>query len=136
MSTFENIEQVRAYFKHDTFATSNGMTVEEWSPDRVVCAVKVTENHKNAIGGVMGGVIYTLADLAFAVMANTDHNPTVAVTTTVNFLSMPKGERLFAAATRVKSGRTTGVYQVAVTDDTGREVALFTGTGYKLQNEA
>lgn len=136
MSTFENIEQVRAYFKNDTFATSNGMTVEEWSPDRAVCAVKVTENHKNALGGVMGGVIYTLADFAFAIMANTDHRPTVAVTTTVNFLSMPRGERLFAAATRVKNGRTTGVYQVTVTDDTGREIALFTGTGYKLQNDA
>lgn len=132
MSTFENIEQVREHFRHDTFATGNGMTVEAWSPDEAICAVTVGENHQNALGGVMGGVLYTLADFAFAVLANTDHRPTVAVAADIRFLSQPKGKRLFARATRVKSGKTTGVYQVTVTDDTGRDIALFTGTGYKL----
>jgi len=32
----------------------------------------------------------------------------------------------------VKDGRTTCVYVVDVTDDTGRAVAQFVGTGYKL----
>lgn len=132
MSTFENLEQVQAYFKNDTFAAANGMTVEAWTPDEAVCAMTVREDHKNAIGGVMGGVIYTLSDFAFAVLANSDHRPTVAVNAEIHFLSTAKGTRLTAKVTRIKSGRTTGVYQVMVEDDTGRAVALFTGTGYKL----
>ena len=129
---FRDIEEVRTFFKNDTFAAANGMTIEEWSPDSTLCAMTIRDDHRNAIGGVMGGVIYTLADFAFAVAANTDHNPTVAITVDIQFLSMVKGTKLCARSKRVKSGRTTGVYQVDVTDDTGREIALFTGTGYKL----
>ena len=129
---FKDLEEVRAFFAQDTFATANGITVEEWSPDGAVCAMTLRDDHRNAVGGVMGGVIYTIADFAFAVAANTDHNPTLAITANISFLTTVKGTRLIARSRRIKSGRTTSVYEVSVSDDTGREIALFTGTGYKL----
>ena len=135
MGTFNSLEEARAHFVNDRFATENGMTLDELGEGTCLCSVILTDRHKNAYGGVMGGVIFTLADFAFAVCCNNDHQLTVALNVDINFLSAPKGAKLFARARRVKSGRTTGVYQVDVTDDTGRQVALFTGTGYKLEGK-
>ena len=80
----------------------------------------------------MGGAIFTLADFAFAVLVNNLHNPTVAQQVSINFLSIPKGKRLIATAHIKKDGRSTSVVNVDVTDDTGKDIAQFTGTGFKL----
>ena len=80
----------------------------------------------------MGGVIFTLADLAFAVCANQIHKLSVAQNVSINYLSAPKGTRLIAKAKCIKSGKTTSVINVFVSDDTGRDIALFTGTAFKL----
>ena len=80
----------------------------------------------------MGGAIFTLADLAFAVTANNIHSLSVASSVSINYLSAPKGSKLIAKAKCIKDGRTTAVITVNVTDDAGRDVALFTGTAYKL----
>ena len=132
MSTFSTLTEAQAYFQGDRFATTNGMTLDELTEDGAVCSVTLNENHRNALGGVMGGVIFTLADLAFAAASNNDHEGTVALDVNIHFLSAAKGDRLIAAAKRIKSGRTTSVYEVTVSDDTGRRVALMVGTGYKL----
>ena len=132
MATFNSLEEARAHFVNDRFATENGMTLDELGDGTALCSLTLTDRHKNAYGGVMGGAIFTLADFAFAACSNNDHQLTVALDVNVNFLSAPKGTRLLARARRLKSGRTTGVYIVEVTDDTGRLVAQFTGTGYKL----
>ena len=80
----------------------------------------------------MGGVIYTLADFAFAVSSNHDHGAATGLDASIQYLRPSKGQRLIAKAQCVKSGKTVVVYQVMVTDDLGREIALFTGTGFRL----
>ncbi len=132
MGKFKNIEEVRKYFEGDRFATVNGMVVDEYDDLHSVCSMELNENHKNANGGIMGGVIYTLADFAFAVLANNIHNPTVAQQVSMNFLSAPKGKRLIATAKIRKDGRTSTIIIVDVTDENGRDIAVFTGTGFKL----
>ncbi len=132
MSTFSSLAEAQAYFQNDRFAAANGITLDALTEDGAICSVTLNENHRNAMGGVMGGVIFTLADLAFAAASNNDHQGTVALDVNIHFLSAAKGSRLIAASKRVKSGRTTSVYEITVTDDTGRQVALMIGTGYKL----
>ncbi len=132
MATFNSLEEAREYFKQDRFAFTNGMGIDELSADGCLCSMEIREDHRNALGGVMGGVIYTLADFAFAVASNNDHSPTVALSGNIDYLSASKGTRLFARASCVKSGRSTSVYQIRVSDDCGRDVALFIGSGYKL----
>ncbi len=132
MSTFGSVEEAREYFKKDRFAAVNGITLEELYEGGCVCAMTVREDHRNALGGIMGGAIFTLADFAFAAASNDDHRPTVALDVKIHYLTSSKGSRLTARAMRVRSGRTTCVFQVSVTDDLGKDVALFTGTGYKL----
>ncbi|MBQ7505120.1 MAG: PaaI family thioesterase [Ruminococcus sp.] len=132
MSTFKNVEEAREYFKKDKFATNSGILVEKLGEDSCVCSMEINENHINAIGGVMGGAIFTVADLAFSAVINNIHLPSVAIQTSVNFISGVKGTKLFASAKCVKSGRTTTICNVDVTDDTGRLIAQFSGTGFKL----
>ncbi len=133
MSTFKNLEEAQKFFTNDRFAYANGMKIEELLDDGCICSMELREDHKNALGGVMGGVIFTLADFAFAVSSNNDHSPTVALDVNIHYLSAPKGSRLIAKSKRIKSGKTTCVFNINVTDDLGRDIAMFIGTGYKLK---
>jgi len=132
MGTFKTIEEAREHFKNDKFATNAGAIIDEMTEDSSTCSLILTDDHKNAYGGIMGGVIFTLADLAFAVVANQIHSLSVASQVSINYLSAPKGSKLIAKAKNIKSGKTTTVINVDVTDDTGRYVAIFTGTAFKL----
>ena len=132
MGTFNTLEEVREHFKNDRFATNAGMVVDDFGDDHSTCSVTLTDDHKNAYGGIMGGVIFTLADLAFAVCANQIHCLSVAQQVSINYLSAPKGTRLIANAKCIKNGKTTSIINVEVSDDTGRQVALFVGTAFKL----
>lgn len=132
MANFEDIESAREFFYQDKFAVDTGITLDELTEDKAICSLELTDNHKNAYGGVMGGVIFTLADFSFAVLSNQIHQLTVAQQVSINYLSAPKGEKLIAEATCRKSGRTSSIVIVNVSDDTGRDVAQFVGTGFKL----
>ena len=84
------------------------------------------------LGGVMGGVIFTLADFSLAVLTNHIHSLSVAQQMSINYLNAPKGSRLISRAEKVKSGKTTTIVNIKVTDDTGREIAILTATAFKL----
>ena len=131
MATFKNLEEARAYFEGDRFAVENGMVIDAIGEGTSACSMTILPRHLNANGGVMGGAIFTLADFAFAAASNNVHRPTVGLQVSINFMSPAKGTRLIARARCVKDGRTTCVYAIDVTDDLGRDVARFTGTGYK-----
>ena len=132
MSTFHSTEEAREYFKKDVYAYNSGMVLEELGEDYAVCSLPIHERLLNANGGVQGGAIFTLADLAFAALVNNIHMPTVAQQVSINFLSAPKGGKLFARAELKKDGRSASVVNVTVADDTGRDIAQYVGTGFKL----
>ena len=132
MAAFQSIEEARAYFARDLFATENGVVLEELYPGGAVCSLALTGRHRNAEGGVMGGAIFTLIDLAFAAAATNAHKPTVAQQVSMNFLNGARGNKLTAKAACRKDGKTSCVYQVDVTDDLGASIAIMTATAYKL----
>jgi len=132
MGTFKTLEEAKAYFKDDGFASANGIVLEELDDEHSLCSVVLTRNHRNACGNPMGGAVFTLADFAFATLSNQLHNGTVAQQCSINYLAAAKGDRLFARAVCKKNGHSSCVINVEVTDETGRDVAQFVGTGFKL----
>ena len=95
--------------------------------------MKLTEDHKNAYGGIMGGAIYTLADLAFAVASNFEQPvPAVSLTSQASFLAMTKGDVLYAESKLLKNGRRNCFYEVRVYDDLGKDIAMISFTGAHL----
>ena len=132
MANFNSLEEAREFFYKDKYAVKTGITLDEITEEEAICSLNLTDEHRNAYGGVMGGVIFTLADFAFAVLSNQIHQLTVAQQVDIHYLSAPKGEKLIAKATCRKSGRTSSIVNVDISDDTGRDVAQFIGTGFKL----
>ena len=125
------IDEARAIFAKDLYATKqSGIQIEEVGDHSSKCSMPITENHRNAYGGIMGGCIYTLADFAFAVASNFEQeNLTVSLVGQASFLSMSKGSVLFAEARLIKDGRTNAFYEVKVFDDLGKDIALVSFTG-------
>ena len=132
MSQFQNMEEARAFFRQDLYATENGMVLEEYTETGSVCSVELTGHHRNAEGGVMGGVMLTLIDFSFATAACNVHRPTVAQQISMNFLNPPRGTRLTARSSCRKDGKTSCIYQVNITDDLGVDVAQAVVTGFKI----
>ncbi len=132
MGTFATLKEAKEYFKNDRFAANAGMQIDDLTEETSTCSLVLTDDHKNAYGGVMGGAIFTLSDLAFAVLANQIHNPSVASQVNINYLSATKGTKLFAKAKCLKNGKSTSVIQVDVTDDLGKYIACFMGNAFKL----
>ena len=124
------IEEVRAIFANDQFATHAGCTIVEASKHHAVCEMPLTKLHLNAQGGIMGGAIFTLADFALAVAVNIGQPDTVAIDNNIRYLSAPKGSILRATARMDKPGRSLAFVTVTVTDDTDRVVAIMTATGF------
>lgn len=128
-----DLERVREQFANDRFATENGMVVEEIGDHYAKCSVEIQERHLNAMGGVMGGVHYTLADFAFAVASNWQKPGVVGLNCDISYLSTVKGKKLIAEARLVKDGRSTCVYIVDITDELGTKVAIVQAMGFRVK---
>lgn len=121
--------------ERDLFAESLGMVIEQAAPGHAVCSVRLGPQHCNGLGRVQGGLIFTLADYAFAAAANNAGHTTVSLTSTITFLRPPEGALLRAEARARREGGRVGYYQVSVTDEQNRLVAEVVVTGFHLAPE-
>ena len=126
----KTLEEVREIFSHDRFATENGMGIEEFRDGYARCSLTIADRHKNAMGGLMGGVPFVLADFAFAVANNHEEMRTVSLSSNIAYVGVARGERLIAEAFCVKNGRSTCYYRIEVKDELENRVAEVTITGF------
>lgn len=126
----EVLEKVRKRFENDRFATDNGAVIEAVGEGYARCVMSLDEHHYNAVGSVMGGAIFTLADFAFAVASNWNKKPCVSLTAQITYLGRTKGKKLIAEAEKVKERRTTCYYLIEVADELGNKVAHVTSNGF------
>ena len=128
----KTLEEVKKVFEGDRFATENGAVIEEIGDHSATCSLVITDSHRNAMGAVMGGTYFMLADFAFAVAANWERMGCVSLHSNISFLGAAKGKKLIAKAVCVKDGKSTACYHVDVTDDLGNLTATATVTGYHV----
>lgn len=126
----EKLEEVRRIFEGDRFATENGMVIDEIGDHYAKCSVELNERHLNAMGGIMGGVHYTLADFAFAVASNWQKPGTVGLSTTISYIGAVRGKKLIAEASLVKDGRSVNCYRITIKDDLGNHCAEVQAVGF------
>lgn len=125
------LDEAREYFKGDRYATElTGIVIDEIGEGYAKVSCKVTPDHLNARGVVMGGVLFTMADFAFAVAANCGSQEVVSLQDQISYLSPAKGDILYAEAKCIKGGRSTCLYEVIVTDSSGRKAAYATVSGF------
>ena len=131
-----DLNVLRQKFINDRFVSDGlGAQIEEAYPGYARCAMTIEPRHCNALGIPMGGVMFTLADFAFAVAANQNGKAVVTQASQVTFLTASKGRRLFAEAKIVRDGSKVCFYEVKVWDDLGTEVAFVTVNGYVVYKE-
>lgn len=123
-------------FAKDTASVGLGMEIENIEPGQAVLKMQVRPDMLNGHGICHGGFIFTLADSAFAFACNSYNQLTVAQQNQITYL-MPgnQGETLTATALEVsKSGR-SGIYDVTVTGQDGRTIALFRGLSRSIKGQ-
>lgn len=127
------LQKVRRRFADNRFALHTGIEILEAEEGRSLCRLQLQPHHMNANHTPMGGAIFTLADLAFAVAANAGSEKTVvSQQMSVTFLSPARGAVLLAEGRRIRHGRRTCLYEVTVRDELGTLVAHLTGNGFPV----
>lgn len=131
--------KAREVFANDKYATqATGVVIDQVEEHYAQCSLTLGPSHRNALGAVMGGVMFTLADLAFAAAANSDRLASneglawVSLNSTIQYLSQPKGEKMIAETACVKHGRTTCVYTISIYDEQKHLAATITTTGIRI----
>ena len=123
-----------AMWRGDNATRDAGITVRQVGPGTAVVTLTVTERHLNGHAMCHGGVIFTLADTAFAFACNSRNRIAVAQHNSITYLSPGRpGETLTATAHEVALAGRSGIYDVAVTGEDGRMVARFQGLSRIIQ---
>lgn len=124
----------REMLAQDQASQALGMVLEEIGPGQARLRMRVRDDMINGHDLCHGGLIFMLADSAFAFACNARNRVTVAAAAEIQFVSPArKGETLVAVAReRASSGR-TGIYDIEVAEQaSGRLVALFRGRAHRI----
>ncbi|MBP3763508.1 MAG: PaaI family thioesterase [Bacteroidales bacterium] len=121
----------REVFLQDRYATeATGIHIAYAGDHESECTLELDDRHCNARGAAMGGVLYTLADFASAVAANSDDLEEgtlhwVSLDASIHYLAPAVGRKLVAGCKPLKTGRTTSLYQTTIQNpDNGKVVAI------------
>ena len=125
-----------AMWSRDRAAQALGIRIEAVGPGTATLSMLVRGDMVNGHHICHGGLIFSLADTAFAYACNAYNRNTVASGCNIDFVAPGKeGDTLTAEAVeRALAGR-TGVYDITVRNSAGGIVALFRGKSYRIAGE-
>ena len=125
-----------AMWSRDRAAQALGMKIVRVQPGKSLLTMAVRTDMVNGHHICHGGMIFTLADTAFAYACNSYNKNTVASACHIDFLAPAKeGETLEAEAVERSASGRTGVYDITVRTTSGKTVALFRGKSYRINGE-
>ena len=129
-----DLEEARAFFANDKYAIEvTGIVIEAVGEHYAKCSLKLDNRHLNAVGHVMGGVIYTMADLTFAVSTNfRADRPTVTNVAQISYMEPPSGDTLYSESRLLRDGKHICFYEIRVWDSTGKEIAVVSMNGFHI----
>ncbi|MEM7016315.1 MAG: hydroxyphenylacetyl-CoA thioesterase PaaI [Pseudomonadota bacterium] len=116
----------------DACSKALGMQVIEL--DAQLAKVKMTIRVDMINGGEVchGGIIFSLADSAFAFACNSENYNAVTAGAHIDFLAPALlGDELTATATAINQGKRKGIYDVRVVNQDDRLIALFRGQSHR-----
>jgi acyl-CoA thioesterase len=121
--------------RNDQFAKFVGIRLIEVNKGYAITELFLTENHMNGVNRIQGGVIFTLADYAFAAASNSGGCSTVGLNVNISYYRAPVGKVIRAIAREVSAQNKISAYNVEVTDEDGSLIASFNGLGYRKINK-
>jgi phenylacetic acid degradation protein PaaD len=128
------LQAVEALFAGDTMSRAMGIELVAVSQGHVKVAMKVRADMANGHGICHGGIIFSLADSAFAFACNSHGIAMVAAGAQIEFLAPAKlGDTLVASAREQHRSERLGVYDVTVENGSGTRIAEFRGRCARLR---
>ena len=118
----------------DRFARRAGAEILTLEPGYAKVRMKVTPEHLNAAGVCQGGALFTLADLAFAAVANSYTQITLSLSAHITFLKAVSEGWLLAEAREVYHHNRIPYIEVHITQEVGTLVAIMTSSGYRKKD--
>jgi acyl-CoA thioesterase len=123
-----------AMWAEDRASAGLGMRITRVAPGEAELAMVVEERMVNGHGICHGGFIFTLADSAFAFACNSLNRRTVAQSNTITYLRPAKlHDRLTAHAVQTVLAGRSGITDVTVSDQDGRQIAVFRGLSRSIE---
>jgi acyl-CoA thioesterase len=124
---------VEALFARDTTKELLGIRVISARPGGARVGMTVRRDMVNGHRTCHGGLIFSLADSAFAAACNSHNESNVAAAASIDFLAPAiEGDDLTAEASEVWRAGRTGIYEIKVTNQRGELIALFRGRSHRI----
>ncbi len=121
--------------KDEPFTQNLGIRVKSVEPGYAKVEMPFQESMRNLLGTMHGGAIFTLVDVAFELSCNSHGTIAVALNVNLSYFAAPEpGGTLTAEAREVSCTPRTGTYQILVTDDNGKKIALCQAVAYRKKH--
>ncbi len=126
----------QALYQRDRASQAFGMRLVEVRPGRARVAMTVRPDMVNGHDVCHGGIVFALADSAFAFACNSYNESTVAAAAAIDFLAAARaGDELTAEASELWRSKRNGIYEISVSNQRGERVALFRGRSYRIDGQ-
>lgn len=118
----------------DRFSAWLGIEIVSVAPGTCACRMTVREEMVNGFGVSHGGIVFSLADSAFAFACNSSGFVTVSIENSIRYpAAIRLGDVLTAVVREAGGSNRLGYYAAEVTNQHGEVVGLFTGTSYRTE---
>lgn len=137
MTPKERAEKAAAImWENDRASPWIGMRLDTIDEGRSKMSLVVQDHHVNGHDICHGGIIFTLADSAFAFACNSRNQNTVAQHNSITYISPSKlGDTLTADAKEVSLSGRSGIYDVTVTNQNNDVIAEFRGCSRAIRGQ-
>jgi acyl-CoA thioesterase len=85
----EHLDVVKRQFKKDNYSISLGIVLDTLTDDTIQMHVQLREDMLNMYNRPHGGIIYSLADVAFSVLGNNKNNISVGLDCSITYHASP-----------------------------------------------
>ncbi|SFN84752.1 hydroxyphenylacetyl-CoA thioesterase PaaI [Xenorhabdus japonica] len=124
---------VEIMYAQDACAQTMGMHIEHIDVGFARLSMKIMPNMLNGHQSCHGGILFSLADTAFAYACNSEGLAAVASGGNIDFICPALvGDQLTATASVRHQGKKTGLYDVEIINQNGKVVAIFRGHSHRI----
>ena len=127
---------VNKMLEKDTFGRWLNPEILKMEAGYCLMTLKVRDEFLNGVGILHGGIVFGIADVAFAYASNSHNRVAVALDVSISFPNAGHvGDTLTIEANETYLGDKTAIYQIRVTNQHDKLLGLFTGTVYRMHKK-
>lgn len=133
METKEFNSRLKEFFvKNDHYASLSDIEVIEVAEGHAKVQVRIQQKHLNGVRIAHGGIIFTLADVAFGLASNSHKKVAVSLNSEISFFSpAEEGQLIIAEAELLILRKTVANYLINVKNEDGELLAMMKAQAYR-----